>query len=239
MNTQQLIQTLRNYCLENGNKETLQKCQRFFKEPYVGYGLTQPQIQAKVKELLKTNTISVATIIQAAPEILKGGMYEEISMILLLLDGKPKEFTREVFKTIESWFTLGITNWAHADTLGMFMMPKFLLKNVVELRDFKVWLSSPYKFQRRTVPVSLIKILKNNRSADFTSYFKFIEPLMSDPEREVHQGVGWFLREAWKIQPEVTEMFLLKWKDKTARLVIQYATEKMDKEYKARFKRSV
>jgi hypothetical protein len=53
----------------------------------------------------------------------------------------------------------------------------------------------------------------------------------------VHQGLGWFLREAWKLKRKETEAFLLKWKDNAARLIFQYATEKMTATEKKRFKR--
>jgi hypothetical protein len=49
--------------------------------------------------------------------------------------------------------------------------------------------------------------------------------------------VGWFLREAWKIEPEPVEAFLLKYKNTAPRLIFQYATEKMTKEGKERFRR--
>lgn len=55
---------------------------------------------------------------------------------------------------------------------------------------------------------------------------------MLDAERVVHQGLGWFLREAWKIKKEETESFLLKWKNQAPRLIYQYATEKMSTEEK-------
>jgi 3-methyladenine DNA glycosylase AlkD len=126
----------------------------------------------------------------------------------------------------EKWYQLGITNWAHADTLGMMILPQFLLKNTLSLNEFNSWITSSYKFQRRCVPVTLIKVIKNNKTGNFSTYFHFIEPLMTDKEREVHQGVGWFLREALKIQPQPTEEFLLKWKDTSPRLIIQYATER-------------
>jgi 3-methyladenine DNA glycosylase AlkD len=61
---------------------------------------------------------------------------------------------------------------------------------------------------------------------------------MSDPEKFVQKGLGWFLREAWKIHPEKVEDYLMKWKDRCGRTIIQYATEKMDKEYRKRFARS-
>lgn len=42
MNSQQLIQEIRSYCMDNANEEQLQKSQRFFKEEFIGYGLTAP-----------------------------------------------------------------------------------------------------------------------------------------------------------------------------------------------------
>jgi 3-methyladenine DNA glycosylase AlkD len=68
--------------------------------------------------------------------------------------------------------------------------------------------------------------------------FRIIEPLMLDSDKFVQKGLGWFLREAWKRHPKETEDFLLKWKDTCGRTIIQYATEKMDKENKSRFRRA-
>ena len=72
---------------------------------------------------------------------------------------------------------------------------------------------------------------------DFPAIFNFLESLMEDPEREFHQGMGWFLREAWKKDAHVTETFLLKWKNTAPRLIIHYATEKMTAEQKMKFKK--
>jgi 3-methyladenine DNA glycosylase AlkD len=85
------------------------------------------------------------------------------------------------------------------------------------------------------VPVSLIKELKT--TSDYQPFIDFIRPLMMDPEREVHQGLGWFLREAWKRQPAQVEPFLLEWKNNASRLIFQYATEKMTPEQKQRFRK--
>jgi 3-methyladenine DNA glycosylase AlkD len=62
--------------------------------------------------------------------------------------------------------------------------------------------------------------------------------MMLDNERVVHQGLGWFLREAWKRNHAETENFLLKWKDHSARLIFQYATEKMQPEERKKFKKN-
>ncbi|MBW6492463.1 MAG: DNA alkylation repair protein [Lentimicrobium sp.] len=108
-------------------------------------------------------------------------------------------------------------------------------QGLVDINDFSIWVSSPHKFQRRCVPGTFIKLLKSGIS--FQELFTFLEPLMGDPDRGVHQGMGWFLREAWKVKPDETKAFLLKWKDSAPRLIFQYACEKMNPEQKARFRR--
>ena len=99
MTTAEIIQEIRSYCLANANAERLKTSQRFFKEEFVGYGLTAPQIYSKVKEMLKNGGFDLKIIQEAAPILMKGGMYEEISMALLLLDGLWKQFTPETFQT--------------------------------------------------------------------------------------------------------------------------------------------
>jgi len=235
MNINELVQEIRSYCIENADAEMVMKSQRYFKEEFVGYGLSAPQIYAKVKELLKNNELELQTVLDATPILMKSGKYEEISLALLVFDGLWKQFTPETFQIVGQWFALSIHNWAHADTLGMFTLPRFLDKKIVEMKDFSSWLDSPFKFQRRCVPVTLIKHIKKTRQV--MPSIVFVEKLMSDPEREVHQGMGWFLREAWKISPAETESFLEKWKNTAPRLIIQYACEKMTPENKQRFRR--
>ncbi|MBK7634647.1 MAG: DNA alkylation repair protein [Saprospiraceae bacterium] len=64
-----------------------------------------------------------------------------------------------------------------------------------------------------------------------------VEPLMCDDSEYVQKGIGTLLRGMWKKYPSQIEDFLLKWKDKCGRLIIQYATEKMDKEYRMKFRK--
>ena len=66
---------------------------------------------------------------------------------------------------------------------------------------------------------------------------EFVAPLMLDSEKVVQRGLGWLLREMWKLSPKAVENFLLKWKDICARLIIQYATEKMTQKQKLKFQR--
>ncbi len=235
MNSRELIIDIRNYCVANSDPAMVLKYSRYFKGDFNAYGLANGLVEAKVKELLADTTVTIPLILEAAPDLVVSGKYEETGFVLLMLKFRKKQYVSAVYHAIESWFVFGISNWAHADMLGMWILPDLLEQKVITIDEFIPWLGSEFKFQRRCVPVTLIKSLKTIK--DVNILFDFIEPLMSDPEREVHQGVGWFLREAWKVNREVTEKFLYKHRNTAPRLIIQYATEKMSKEERLRFRR--
>jgi len=235
MNHTFLIKKIRDHCIEHANESNVVKYSRYFREGYDAYGLSQPQMEAGAHKITKLPGISLPIVLEAAPELLKSGKYEETGLLLLLTRILHKQYLPETFGEIAGWYKIGIHNWAHADTLGMAILPLFLSKGLTGMEDFKPWLMAENRFQRRSVPVTLIKSLKTH--TDFQLLFDFIECLMTDPAREVHQGTGWFLREAWKLNAPVTEAFLVKWKNTAPRLIFQYATEKMTPEQKQNFKR--
>lgn len=230
-----LIKEIRDFCIKNASEANIIKYSRYFKNGYNAYGLSQPQIENGAKEMLKLPGLTLESVLKAAPDLITSGKYEETGVILQLARKFHKQYTRKSFDEMAGWYLMGIQNWAHADTMGMTILPLFIFKGLVNVPDFKPWLFAESKFQRRSVPVTLIKLL--NTHSDYISLFSFIEPLMTDPEREVHQGTGWFLREAWKRNAAVTEVFLMKWKNEAPRLIFQYATEKMAPEQKLNFKR--
>ena len=107
---------------------------------------------------------------------------------------------------------------------------------LVDLSALDSWRTSPSIWKRRAVPVTLIKPMKTAFPLD--SILEYLDPMMMSPEKPVQQGLGWFLREAWKKQPEKVEPFLLKWKEDAGRTIIQYATEKMSAAEKLSYRRT-
>jgi len=236
MTRQELISEIRSFCRDNANEANIQKYSRYFKEGnYNAYGLTSIQMESISKDLLRRPGISLSMILDTAPCLIQSPKHEEAQIVMLLVRALHRQFYPEAFRSIENWFSVGITNWAQADLLATGIIPPFLDNKIIAIQDLKSWLTSANRFQRRCVPVSLIKSLKTH--PHFPELFNFIECLMTDPEREVHQGTGWFLREAWKKNPAATEEFLLKWKNVSPRLIFQYATEKMTPEQKLKFKK--
>jgi hypothetical protein len=224
------------FCRANADEALVRKYSRYFKEGgYDAYGVAYPLMQEKVKSILETPGVDLGLILELSRLLVPGTKYEEPGFALMLVKAMKKQYTADTFREIGHWFDIGIRNWAHTDALCSEIVSVFLLKKIVDYKEIGNWKRGGNKFQRRAVPVALIKLMKETNRVE--EYVRFIEPLMMDTEREVHQGVGWFLREAWKIDPEPVEEFLLKYKDSSARLIFQYATEKMTPEGKARFRR--
>ena len=225
------------FCKANANEELVKKYSRYFKEGgYDAYGVTYELMQEKVKEILARPEVDLGLVMNLSRLLIPGVKYEEPSFALMMVKALKKHYTPETFRDIGHWFDIGIRNWAHTDALCSEILAHFLLQKLIPYGEMEVWKVGVNKFQRRAVPVAMIKLMKVTKQVE--EYVNFIEPLMMDPEREVHQGVGWFLREAWKIKPEPVEEFLLKYRETAARLIFQYATEKMTPEQKERFRRS-
>jgi 3-methyladenine DNA glycosylase AlkD len=231
-----LVSNIREFGEANANPAIVEKYARYFKEGYDAFGLYHEQVTSIVNGILSMPGITHELILETSLLLVQSPKYEMTAIAIQLLPGFRKSWTAETFKTVENWFSLGITNWAQTDCICGELMNLFFSQNLADLAAIASWRTAGNKFQRRAAVVSLIKPMK--LSADFSPYFEFIAPMMHDPAREVHQGLGWFLRETWKKQPEPAEKFLLKYKETAPRLIFQYATEKMTAEGKERFRRS-
>jgi len=235
MRATELREDIRNYCRANANEAIVKKYSRYFKEGYDAYGLSREQFEEKAASILCGKGVNLKLVLSTSRLLVKSGKYEETSFAIRLLSGFSGQFTPATFKEVEKWFEIGIINWGHTDVICGVLISQFLKRKVISLEALRGWRTAKNKYQRRAVPVAMIELLKS--TSDYAVLFAFVEPLMLDSERVVHQGLGWFLREAWKLKRKETEAFLLKWKNEAARLIFQYATEKMTPKEKERFRK--
>jgi len=235
MHPQQLFDDIRAYCIRHQDAGIVAKYSRYFKEGFDAYGLTQELLERKCKVILSLKGVDLQCVLETSHLLVASGKYEETSFAYLLTKFFIKEFDRSTFYEIQRWFSIGIINWAHTDVICSELLPHFIRENIISLHDFESWRNSDNKFQRRAVPVTFIKPFKEGY--ELLPLLDFVDYLMLDRERVVHQGLGWFLRECWKKQPEPIETFLHKWKNESPRLIFQYATEKMSKEYRQQFRK--
>jgi 3-methyladenine DNA glycosylase AlkD len=227
-----------NFCIANSDDSIIKKYSRYFKEGYDGYGIDSKILASqKMKWLdLWKDEMTISDYLDLGDLLLSTGKFEEADFATQFVASKKDEFSTETFDRVGNWLENGIQNWANTDVLCMLVLSEFICNKIIEPKDFMNWTKSESKWKRRAVPVSFYEVIKKGHSPE--PLFSVIEKLMEDKEEDVQKGLGTLLREIWKKQPEIAEGFLLKWKDTCGRKIIHYATEKMDKDYKAKFKKS-
>ncbi len=234
---QTIVGEIRTFCAENGDERVIKKYSRYFTEGYDAYGLTREIYEAQRDKFVEAykDSLGLDGFLKLGDILIQSGKYEEASFAISFITPYKSEFTAETFQYLGTWLENGICNWGHTDVLCGLLLSHFLENNIVKLDDLSSWRESSSKWKRRAVPVAMIALI--NKSRSFKKLIDFIDPMMMDDQRFVQQGLGWFLREMWKKQPEPVESFLLKWKNSAPRKIFQYATEKMSPEEKERFRK--
>ncbi len=236
---QLLTNDIRNYCKAHADPAKAQKWARYFKEGYDAWGLLDPKDplwnEKQTQWLEQYGGIGLPGFLTAGELLFTSGKYEEGSLAIRFLTHYRGELDANSLAGLSKWFESGIANWAHTDVLCGEVIAPLLQSGRIPLDALAGWRQSKRKYQRRAVPVAMLGLLK--ASDDVKPLLDFLRPLMMDQERVVHQGLGWFLREAWKKQPTPVEAFLMEWRNTAARLIYQYATEKMKPAERARFRR--
>ena len=223
---------------ENSNSEIVKKYSRYFKEGFDGYG-----IETKTFELQRDKWIEewkdemiLDTYLDLGDILMKEGKYEEKSLAIVFVQSERNNYTSETFDRIGKWFEMGITDWATTDVLCMLVLSSFPKDEIISYEKLKEWTLSDSQWQRRAVPVTLVELLREGLKTEVA--LPVVEPLMLDDSEYVQKGIGTLLRGLWKKYPKKIENFLLQYKNQCGRLIIQYATEKMDKEYRKQFRKA-
>ena len=235
MKAGELHEDIQKYCRRHADKKQVEKYAKFFTEGFDAYGLSKEAFENKVNSLINEDKISMRLVLSTSKLLVKSGKYEETNFAICLLKEFTDQFDEKTLTHIEQWFKIGIVNWAHCDIFCGHLMTPLFEKKLIKLDDLSEWRTSENKYQRRAVPVAMLALLKTQKT--YKPLFMFIKPLMMDSEKKVQQGLGWFLREAWKIKRKDTETFLLKWKNEAPRTIFQYSTEKMTADEKKRFRK--
>lgn len=234
-----LVAEVRAYCAANADPAKATKYARYFSEGYDAWGLIEkdhPLFSVKQNEWLEAyRSLGLRGFLKVGELLFESGKYEEGALAIRFLAGRRDELEEKSFAALGRWF-LGIRNWAHCDVLCGELIAPVLQNGAIPLEALAAWRESKFKFQRRAVPVAMLGLLKT--ATPPAVLLGFLRPLMMDGERAVQQGLGWFLRETWKRHPGPVEEFLIEWKDRAARLIFQYATEKMPASGRARFRKS-
>ncbi len=234
------IKEIRAFCEANSDPGIIEKYQRYFKEGYDGYGIDDKVFKRQIEIWVEQwkGEMTIESYLTLGDELMKNGRFDEKQFAISFLKSSRKDFSKDTFNRVGDWFDYGINNWATTDVLCMLVMSSLLYDKVISLNDLKSWIDSDSEWKRRAVPVALIELDKLSKDLKSNEAIELVEPLMLDDSEYVQKGIGTLLRSLWKKYPDDIELFLLKWKDTCGRLIVQYSTEKMEKEYRKKFRKS-
>ncbi|MBI9036424.1 MAG: DNA alkylation repair protein [Bacteroidales bacterium] len=231
------INEIREFCIKNSKQSNIEKYSKYFTDGFDGYGIDQKVFESQ-RDLWITDwkkEMNLEKYLDLGDQLIQNGKFEEISFAISFVKSERENFTENTFDRIGNWFNLGITNWANTDVLCMLVLSSFLIDKIISFDQLKAWTQSNSEWKRRAVPVTLVELIKKDLKPK--QALLLIEPIMLDNSKNVQKGIGTLLRGLWKNYPLEIEEFLLKWKDSCGRFIIQYSTEKMDKEYRKKFRK--
>lgn len=230
---------IKKFLTQNSDQAIAKKYARYFREGYDPYGVDPKKLQEKRAEWFELwqKDLSTNDFLALCEELLKSGKWEEKSIAINFMARMRENYNKTLFNKMGIWFEKYIDDWATCDVACGHVLYHFLTNKVISFKELLEWTESSSKWRRRAVPVTMVEAV--SRQGKVKESLTAAKKLMLDPERVVHQGVGWLLRETWKKAPKEVEEFLYKWKDKAPRLIIQYATEKIPKEKRKRFRRTI
>ncbi|MCK6599107.1 MAG: DNA alkylation repair protein, partial [Bdellovibrionaceae bacterium] len=121
-----------------------------------------------------------------------------------------------------------VDNWAHSDELSNHYSQ--MLELEPKYYDiFKKWNYSENSWKRRQSLVGLLFYSRfRNRPLTWNKIKPMIENLIADHDYYVQKGIGWALREAYNLYPEVVLKYITQKSSDISSIAWVAATEKLD-----------
>lgn len=225
-----ILKGVRKDLLAMAAPETKKKEERFFKEKTNFLGCTHPQMSKvadRYYKMLKEDGWGYDGFIGLVERLFKTGVYEETTVALGLIERNIKDFRKSDFEIFERWVERYITNWAHCDHISPHIIGELVGRYPELAASVFEWTKSKNRWVRRAAAVTYV--IHGRKGRFHEQIFKTAEALISDGDEMVQKGIGWMLKTTSEADEKAVVKFLLKWKSKAPRLVLRYATEKMNK----------
>ena len=174
---------------------------------------------------LKKEGFEYKQFMQLAEELLKDNTIESGVIAFAMVRKLEKQFDWSTFKILERWVNTYVNNWAWCDEISTHLIGVIIDRFPAVQDDLLEWTRSKNKWVRRAAAVSYVAHGRHGKYHN--QIFKTVERLMEDEDDMVQKGVGWALKETSKTDEASVVKFLMKWRTRSARLLLRYATEKM------------
>jgi 3-methyladenine DNA glycosylase AlkD len=136
-----------------------------------------------------------------------------------------KYFRESDFNVFERWLGDYVSNWAHTDSIAPHVFGELLEKYPSLTESIFEWTKSDNRWMRRASAVTYVLHARHGKFHE--EIFRTADALLGDEDDMVRKGVGWMLKCASQADESAVVSYLMKNRDRTSRLVLRYATEKV------------
>ncbi len=163
-------------------------------------------------------------------------LHDVMSLPLIYYRWKSSTLTSADFHVFKRWMER-VENWAHADQLCQILSILYEKNPKLVEPTLRQWNRSTNPWKRRASVVSTIYYASPRRTPPSRKVIlSLIEPLLQDRDTYVQKGVGWQLRETYKLWPREILTFLEAHVLELPAITFSYATEKLPPSDKRRLK---
>ncbi len=220
----EIYRKIEQFCFDREDPIKAIRNMRNFSEGYDAFGIDDDDLKILRDRILEEYDLSPREIADFGLYLLQTGKYEFGSLAIMLIKKHRPRLDPYVREKIKEWLDTGVENWAHADMLGIKILPVLFELELVDLSSYASWRDSRSKWTRRAAVVSLIWLKKALPAEDI---LRFIEPLQTDRQRDVQQALGWLLKDMWNRATDVVEEYLENNKNNLDRYVLKHAVSQM------------
>lgn len=172
-------------------------------------------------------------------KLLQSKIHEERSAALRILVLKFEKGGKRERKRVYEFYLKNfrrVNNWDLVDVSAYKIAGAYLLEHPKEAFVLGRYARSKNLWERRLSIVATLAFIRNN---EFTWTMKNAYTLLYDHHDLTHKAVGWMLREVWKRDHKLVELFLIKHYNKIPRTTLRYAIERMNEKKRKLFLKEV
>ena len=227
-----LLARLRTDLAASANEENCLKYARFFKEPVLYYGVSQPELQ-KIQRAYwpEVQALRRPEAYRLFEALLAADYSEEAFLVAAWLPRMKAEFERPDLTRFKRWIDRYLNNWAKVDSFCNHTLAEFLERYPNAVTEIAGWTQSKNRWMQRAAAVSLI--LPVRRGEYLAEAFAIAEALRESRDDMVQKGYGWLLKEASREHQQEVFDFVVARKAVMPRTALRYAIELMPADLKA------
>lgn len=217
---------IRKLLRDYGSAEHAAGVQRFFKEEVRSHGWRAADLRKAAVRMRRTILAHAGSdyLVQVADKLFRGRVVEDKAMAVLLLEKSLPDFDEREFRLLESWLDR-VSNWDDHDALVHMLLGPMLAGEPHRARLALRWAKSRNRWRRRAAAVALIRGVRREMFAREVPQVAAL--LFDDQDDMVQKGLGWLLREWAKRSPQRAIPYLMRIRDRSPRLVLRSACEKL------------